>query len=111
MIWRRRCPRRPNFIGAQLSLSIQTCYRARQPSSLQRSESSHPRGHAVPARRSNYFPPLLCTAAFILPAAAVAAESTDTRGASADSILGEVVVTAEKRTETIRAVAQSVSVL
>ena len=65
----------------------------------------------MPVRRSNCLPPLLCTAAFVLPAAAVAADSAETRDASADSFLGEVVVTAEKRTETIRAVAQSVSVL
>jgi iron complex outermembrane receptor protein len=65
----------------------------------------------VPVRRSNCLPPLLWTAAFVLPAAAVAADSAETRDASSDSFLGEVVVTAEKRTETIRAVAQSVSVL
>jgi len=68
-------------------------------------------------RRSHCLPPLLCTAAFIctavsiLPAAAIAADNSDSRLASTDATLGEVVVTAQKRTETIRAVPQSVSVL
>src|SRR5258708_24385387 len=105
----RPCP--DTFVGAQVSLSIQPCYRDEQPSSLERSESSHPRGHVVPARRSNCFPPLLCTAAFVLPTAAVAAETADTRGAPADSMLGEAVVTAHKRTEHIRAVTPAASVL
>src|SRR5712672_3457966 len=65
----------------------------------------------VPVRRSHCLPPLLCTAVFILPAAAIAADTSDSRLASTDATLGEVVVTAQKRTETIRAVPQSVSVL